>query len=149
MRPARRLDQGMSFRLAMVVSTHVAAVEHAQTVADSRWQDALSGLLQGDMAAEAGPPEPVFVEHFEQRRPVGKNAKKLPASNFYLRDSLGRQHLAGQADAHGDAHYTYHNTKAFGARYGEVSCHNKKEMISYLDRIIQVATAPPGASSPC
>ena len=96
------------------------------------------GLLQGGMAAEAGLPELVFVEHFEQRRPVGKNAKKLPASNFYLRDSLGRQHLAGQADAHGDAHYTYHNTKAFGARFGEVSCHNKKEMISYLDRIIQV-----------
>ena len=30
-------------------------------------------------------------------------------------------------------------TQAFGARYGEVSCHNKKEMISYLDRIIQVS----------
>ncbi len=99
------------------------------------------------MAAEAGPPEPVFVEHFEQRRPVGKNAKKLPASNFYLRDSLGRQHLAGQADAHGDAHYTYHNTKAFGARYGEVSCHNKKEMISYLDRIIQVQRHAVGLQS--
>ena len=58
------------------------------------------------MAADPGQLRPVFVEHFEQRRPVGKNAKKLPASNFYLRDSLGRQHLAAQADAHGDAHYT-------------------------------------------
>ena len=66
----------------------------------------LSSYLQAAMTTELSPSKTVFVEHFEQRRPVGKNAKKLPASNFYLRDSLGRQHLAAQADAHGDAHYT-------------------------------------------
>ncbi len=36
----------------------------------------------------------------------------------------------------GDAHYTYRNVATFD-RYGEMSVHNRKELLSWLDKIIE------------
>ena len=38
--------------------------------------------------------------------------------------------------AAGDAHYTYRNVATF-TKYGEMSVHNRKELLAWLDKIIE------------
>lgn len=67
-----------------------------------------------------------------------KPAKKSGAGHayvvrFYLIDSSGGEHLAAEGEDQGDAHYLYANQADFPFLY----CHNKQDVISWLEGILQ------------
>jgi hypothetical protein len=55
---------------------------------------------------------------------------------FFLIDQSGAEHLAAVAEDMGDAHYKYHNTKAF-ARFGVLETHQRKDLLMWLEMIIK------------
>lgn len=55
---------------------------------------------------------------------------------FYLVDSTGTRHLAATGEDTGDAHYNYASSRPFNGRFGAVSCHNRREVLLWLEMII-------------
>lgn len=55
---------------------------------------------------------------------------------FFLIDQHGEEHLAAVAEDTGDAHYQYHNTKAF-AKFGALDSHQRKDLLMWLEMIIK------------
>eukprot|EP00884_Botryococcus_braunii_P017277 jgi/Botrbrau1/4232/Bobra.0044s0027.1 len=85
---------------------------------------------------------PRFFLSFEEKKTAISKQLKRPAYavNFFLRDNKGRDVLAVVGEDQGDAHYIYKNQPEF-AEFGELQCHNRKEVEGYLKDIIRNSTA--------
>ncbi|KAK9914836.1 hypothetical protein WJX75_001156 [Coccomyxa subellipsoidea] len=83
-----------------------------------------------------------FLRPGYKKREVRKNAgkgtskKSMYFLEFYLVDNHGYETLAATGEDQGDAHYTYRNVPSF-TKHGEMSVHNRKELLAWLDKIIE------------
>ena len=87
-------------------------------------------------------PQRHFVRVREER---GHRKGRGRLIKYFLEDNTGTETLAaiGEETAQGDAHYHYHNEDTFTA-YGELSCHNRRELNSWLDSVIRDSKAAAG-----
>ncbi|CAG9467275.1 unnamed protein product [Pedinophyceae sp. YPF-701] len=85
--------------------------------------------------AATGEGTPAHFVKVEEDKSQRKGRSRL--IRYFLVDSEGNRTLAavGEEAAQGDAHYKYYNHPSFDA-HGELTCHNRKDLNAWLDRVI-------------
>ncbi|GBF97334.1 hypothetical protein Rsub_10025 [Raphidocelis subcapitata] len=74
----------------------------------------------------------VFASYEEAKETHG--SKRF--HKFFLVDASGTRHLAATGEDTGDAHYNYSSSKPFSQAYGAVASHNRKDVLMWLEGII-------------
>lgn len=75
----------------------------------------------------------------QKRVPADSNSRSSRGRNisFFLTTEDGQQVLAAVGVDHGDAHYNYLTSKEFTKRYGTIECHNRKDLVQWLEMVIK------------
>ena len=66
----------------------------------------------------------------------GRNSKHKYVQ-FWFKDQEGNKVLGAQGFDHGDAHYLYKIAPKFTTKYGTIQCHNRKDLVSWLEMVIK------------